>query len=157
MGRKFEPCWDRHMKPESKLWQLVKKNITSIHWTRLESWAMPGVPDVYGIQDEISVFVELKVTKSNKIGLSPFQKNWLYNHYLHGGRSFIMLHHLGQRLLYIFPSSILHSPLSTLHSIPRHSAPDSTPLSTPLSTLRSPLPTFRGGVPACLPTSTLPC
>ena len=74
MGRKFEPCWDRHMKPESKLWQLVKKNIPSIHWTRLESWAMPGVPDVYGIQDGISVFVELKVTRSNKIGLSAFQK-----------------------------------------------------------------------------------
>ena len=119
MGRKFEPCWDRHMKPESKLWQLVKKNITSIHWTRLESWAMPGVPDVYGIQDGISVFVELKVTRSNKIGLSAFQKNWLYNHYLQGGRSFIMLQHLGQRTLYIFPSSILHSPL-TITSAPHY-------------------------------------
>ena len=119
MGRKFEPCWDHHMKPESKLWQLVKKNITSIHWTRLESWAMPGVPDVYGIQDGISVFVELKVTRSNKIGLSAFQKNWLYNHYLQGGRSFIMLQHLGQRTLYIFPSSILHSPL-TITSAPHY-------------------------------------
>ena len=119
MGRKFEPCWDRHMKPESKLWQLGKKNIPSIHWTRLESWAMPGVPDVYGIQDGISIFVELKVTRSNKIGLSAFQKNWLYNHYLQGGRSFIMLQHLGQRTLYIFPSSILHSPL-TITSAPHY-------------------------------------
>jgi len=73
---------------------------------------MPGVPDVYGIQDGISVFVELKVTRSNKINLSPFQKNWLYNHYLQGGRSFIMLQTLDQRLLRVFPSSILHSPLS---------------------------------------------
>tara|TARA_Y100000592_G_scaffold23530_1_gene36559 strand:- start:20 stop:439 length:420 start_codon:yes stop_codon:yes gene_type:complete len=99
------------MKPESKLWQMVKKNIPDVHWTRLESWAMPGVPDVYGIQDGISVFVELKVTKSNKINLSPFQKNWLYNHYLQGGRSFILLQHLGERALYLFSSSILHSPL----------------------------------------------
>jgi len=91
---------------------MVKKNLPSIHWTRLESWAMPGVPDVYGIQDGISVFVELKVTRSNKINLSPFQKNWLYNHYLQGGRSFIMLQTLDQRLLRVFPSSILHSPLS---------------------------------------------
>jgi Holliday junction resolvase len=90
---------------------MVKKNLPSIHWTRLESWAMPGVPDVYGIQEGISVFVELKVTRSNKINLSPFQQNWLYNHYLHGGRSFIMLQHLEQRLLRVFPSSILHSPL----------------------------------------------
>ena len=100
------------MKPESKLWQLVKKNITDVHWTRLESWAMPGVPDVYGIQDGISVFLELKVTKSNKIALSPFQKNWLYNHYLQGGRSFIMLQTLGEGALRIFSSSVLHSPLS---------------------------------------------
>jgi Holliday junction resolvase len=99
------------MKPESKLWQMVKKNLPDVHWTRLESWAMPGVPDVYGIQDGISVFVELKVTRSNKINLSPFQQNWLYNHYLHGGRSFIMLQTLDQRLLRVFPSSILHSPL----------------------------------------------
>ena len=99
------------MKPESKLWQMVKKNLPDVHWTRLESWAMPGVPDVYGIQDGISVFVELKVTRSNKINLSPFQQNWLYNHYLHGGRSFIMLQTLEQRLLRVFPSSILHSPL----------------------------------------------
>ena len=90
---------------------MVKKNLPSIHWTRLESWAMPGVPDVFGIQDGISVFVELKVTRSNKINLSPFQKNWLYNHYLQGGRSFIMLQTLDQRLLRVFPSSILHSPL----------------------------------------------
>ena len=87
--------------------------------SELESWAMPGVPDIYGIQNGISVFVELKVTRSNKIGLSAFQKNWLYNHYLQGGRSFIMLQHLGQRTLYIFPSSILHSPL-TITSAPHY-------------------------------------
>ena len=110
--RFFVFLWLALLKPESKLWQLVKKNITSIHWTRLESWAMPGVPDVYGIQEGISVFVELKVTSSNKIGLSPFQKNWLYNHYLQGGRSFIMLQHLKERSLYIFPSFVLHSPLA---------------------------------------------
>ena len=112
MGRRFESYWDRQVKQESKLWQMVKKNITSIHWTRLESWSMPGVPDLYGIQDGISVFVELKVTKSNKIALSPFQHNWLYSHYLQGGRSFIMLQTLGQRALYIFSSACLHSPLS---------------------------------------------
>ena len=121
MGRRFDPCWNHHLKPESKLWQLVKKNLPSIHWTRLESWAMPGVPDVYGIQDGISVFVELKVTRSNKIGLSAFQKNWLYNHYLQGGRSFIMLQHLGERALYIFPCHLLHSASSiTLKSAPNY-------------------------------------
>ena len=94
-------------------WKLVKqKTEHKIHWTRIESWAGQGIPDLFGISEGINVFVELKVTKSNKINLSPFQKNWLYNHYLQGGRSFIMLQHLGERALYLFSSSILHSPLS---------------------------------------------
>jgi hypothetical protein len=32
------------VKPESKFWQLVKKNTPQIQWTRLESWASFGVP-----------------------------------------------------------------------------------------------------------------
>jgi hypothetical protein len=34
------------VKPESKFWQLVKKNTPQIQWTRLESWASFGVPDL---------------------------------------------------------------------------------------------------------------
>ena len=97
------------MKPESKLWQMVRKNLPDIHWTRLESWAMPGVPDCYGILEGTSVFVELKVTKSNKINLSPFQKSWNFTHSLKGGRSFIMATTLEESLLYIFPGILAPS------------------------------------------------
>ena len=55
----------------------------------------------------------LKVTSSNKIGtLAPFKKCGILSILRHGGRSFIMLQHLSQRALYIFPCSVLHSPLS---------------------------------------------
>ena len=40
------------MKPESKFWQEVKKNITGISFTRLESWASAGVPDSIMLQQE---------------------------------------------------------------------------------------------------------
>jgi len=30
------------VKPETKLWQKVKKNTSKIKWTRLESWALLG-------------------------------------------------------------------------------------------------------------------
>ena len=104
MGRKFEPCWDHHMKPETKFWKLVKqKTEHKIHWTRIESWAGQGIPDLFGISEGINVFVELKVTKSNSLGLSPFQMSWHYNHILNGGRSFIMLQHLSQRFLRVVP------------------------------------------------------
>ena len=35
------------MKKESDLWKLLKKNTPEIKWTRVESWASPGVPDLY--------------------------------------------------------------------------------------------------------------
>jgi hypothetical protein len=34
------------VKPESKFWQEVKKNLKDISFTRLESWASSGVPDL---------------------------------------------------------------------------------------------------------------
>ena len=34
------------MRPESKFWHEVKKNITEISFTRLESWASAGLPDL---------------------------------------------------------------------------------------------------------------
>ena len=122
MGRKFEPCWDHHLKKETKFWNVIKKNTGHlIHWTRIESWAGQGIPDLHGISDGRTVFVELKVTESYSISISPFQKAWNFNHVLHGGRSFIMLQHLGERALYIFPCYLLHSASSiTLKSAPHY-------------------------------------
>ena len=78
------------MKPESKFWKELKENCPDIFWTRQENWAMPGVPDVYGIKDGIPFWVELKVIKSNKVNLRPHQIMWNYKHSLKGGRSFII-------------------------------------------------------------------
>ena len=36
----------RTMKPESKFWQIIKKNTPKIQWTRLESWSSFGTPDL---------------------------------------------------------------------------------------------------------------
>ena len=69
----------------------------------------PGVPDVYGIKDGVSIWVELKVITSNKINLSPFQIAWNYKHSLQGGRNFIIATTPSRSLLYIFPGSVVHS------------------------------------------------
>jgi hypothetical protein len=62
------------VKAESKLWQKVKKNTPNIIWTRVESWASFGFPDLVGYTEKGGFFtVELKVTKSNKITFSPHQ------------------------------------------------------------------------------------
>ena len=97
------------MTPESKLWKELKENLKKFHLTRFENWAVPGVPDVHGCKDGIPFWIELKVTRSNKIKLSPHQIMWNYKYSLYGGRSFIMAEHLGQRLLHIFAGSLVHS------------------------------------------------
>jgi len=62
------------MKPESKFWLEVKKNIKEISFTRLESWASAGVPDLLCCNKNGKFFmVELKVTKGNFIKFSPHQ------------------------------------------------------------------------------------
>ena len=62
------------MKEESKLWQKVKKNTPNIIWTRVESWASFGFPDLVGYTEKRGFFtMELKVTKSKKVAFSPHQ------------------------------------------------------------------------------------
>ena len=77
------------MKPESKFWKLIKKNTPKIQWTRLESWASFGVPDLVGYNDNCGFFmVELKVTKSKKVHFSPHQRMF---HLTRTQRNFILL------------------------------------------------------------------
>jgi len=62
------------MKKESDLWKLLKKNTPEIRWTRLESWASFGTPDLLGYHDTCGFFmVELKLIHDNKIRFSPHQ------------------------------------------------------------------------------------
>ena len=84
--------------------------MSGVFFTRLESWASPGVPDVYGCKDGIMFWLELKTsTKVNKAKLSAFQKSWHFSHARQGGRSFIMHQILEERLICLFSSSIVVS------------------------------------------------
>ena len=60
--------------PETNFWKQVKKNLPKYRWVRIESWATQGVPDLLGFTEEGRLFtVELKVSKSNRISVSPHQ------------------------------------------------------------------------------------
>ena len=93
------------MKAESKLWQKVKKSTPNILWTRIESWASFGFPDLVGYAEKRGFFtVELKVTKSNKLTFSPHQ---IAFHVKHPNNTFILVEHLGQRSVKLFPGSMI--------------------------------------------------
>ena len=90
---------------ESKLWKLLKKNTPQIQWTRLESWASFGVPDLLGYNDKCGFFmVELKVASGNKISFSPHQKLF---HYTRTKRNFILVQIPSLKCIKLFKSSSL--------------------------------------------------
>ena len=91
------------LKPERKLYAKIKKAIPEISWIRLENLSLSGTPDLLGYNDSGTFFtVELKVTKSNKIRFSPHQ---IAFHVKHPRNSFILVEHLGQRSVKLFPGS----------------------------------------------------
>ena len=89
-------------KRESLLWAKIRKLKLIGQIFRIESNTINGIPDVYFIQDGISVWVELKSNEVKDLGLSKYQINWHIDHQLHGGHSFILQETLSQGLLKLF-------------------------------------------------------
>ena len=110
-------------KPESKLWQLIKKNTPEISWNRIETTTIMGFPDLVGCHKDCGFFtVELKVANRSKIKLSPHQIAWNYSHSLKGGRCFIIATPLEQTTLNIYGgiqaqdiANNIHEPLIVFH------------------------------------------
>tara|TARA_B100000530_G_C15827101_1_gene435887 strand:+ start:333 stop:695 length:363 start_codon:yes stop_codon:yes gene_type:complete len=93
------------LKNESKLWQKVKKNTPKIIWTRVESWASFGFPDLVGYTEKRGFFtLELKVTKSKKITFSPHQ---IAFHVKHPTDTWILIQPHGQSLPILYPGSAI--------------------------------------------------
>lgn len=85
------------MRPEKKFWKEIKNKTPNVNWTRIESWASPGVPDLFGVFKDLSTkngfqfWLELKCNKLQKVIISPKQIAWHYAHTKHGGISFIFV------------------------------------------------------------------
>jgi len=93
------------LKKESKLWQKVKKNTPNILWTRVESWASFGFPDLVGYTENRGFFtLELKVTKSKKVTFSPHQ---IAFHIKHPPNTYILVATHEQSLPILFPGSAI--------------------------------------------------
>jgi len=89
-------------KPESRLWKVLRGGLTGVHWTRIESWASPGVPDVNGCADFGEFWIELKVIKHNRVLLSPHQIAWHVTRTRFGGITYILARAAGKTPLILF-------------------------------------------------------
>ena len=77
------------MKLESKFYNELKRITPQIRWTRLENTSVLGTPDLLGYNTNQHFFtVELKVTKTNKVRLSPHQISF---HIRHPENTFILV------------------------------------------------------------------
>ena len=77
------------MKLESKFYNELKRITPQIRWTRIENTSVFGTPDLLGYNTFGHYFtVELKVSRSNKVKLSPHQ---IAYHVTHPKNSFIMV------------------------------------------------------------------
>jgi hypothetical protein len=94
------------VKPETKFYGNVKKNITQISWIRIENLSVPGTPDLLGYNNNGVFFtVELKYTKTNKITLPPHQ---IAFHVKHPTNTFILAKTLGPLHKKTSPISMYH-------------------------------------------------
>lgn len=95
------------MKPETKFWKELKKKTPKIDWTRLESWASHGLPDLLGYNNICGFFmVELKVVTKGQPKFSPHQ---ILFHNTRTVRNFILLKTLDPLSVKLYESAALRA------------------------------------------------
>tara|TARA_Y100001963_G_scaffold83691_1_gene115987 strand:- start:115 stop:483 length:369 start_codon:yes stop_codon:yes gene_type:complete len=93
------------MGPEAKLYKKIRKATPTISWNRIENLSVPGMPDTLAYNKYNTFFtVEFKVTKGNKLRLSPHQVAW---HMRHPYNTFILAEHLGSGSIKLYEGSVV--------------------------------------------------
>ena len=86
------------MKQESALWNKVKKNLTDMFLTRIESSTINGIPDVHGVAKQGIFLIELKSDNAKYPKLNKWQIVWINRYIKAGGVVFILHENLGEAL-----------------------------------------------------------
>jgi len=94
-------------KPESKFWKQLKDGTADLDvlWTRIESWASPGVPDLFGVYQGHSFWLELKVSRLKTVkyvDLSPQQILWQTLHCQAGANVWNLVEHPSSSAIKLF-------------------------------------------------------
>ena len=91
------------MKLESKFYNELKRITPKIRWTRIENTSVSGTPDLLGYNTFGHYFtVELKVSRSNSVKLSPHQ---IAYHVTHPKNSFILVKALAASRVKLYEGS----------------------------------------------------
>jgi len=88
-------------KIESNFGREIMKNIDA-QWTRIENRHGGGIPDLYGIRDGVSVWLELKCINKNSINISPLQISWNYNHFQENGKNYYIVRDARSKVIKLY-------------------------------------------------------
>ena len=88
-------------KIESNFGREIMKNIDA-QWTRIENRHGGGIPDIYGIRDGVSIWLELKCINKNSINISPLQISWNYNHFQENGKNYYIVRDTRSKVIKLY-------------------------------------------------------
>ena len=89
-------------KRETKLWHSLKKYLRNIHFTRIESRTVNGIPDLFGCHNGVSFWLELKSDYVSYPKLSKWQIAWINGYVRHGGVMLICNNALSESKLKLY-------------------------------------------------------
>ncbi len=101
---------------ESNLYNLIKTTIKNVHFTRIESYTLNGIPDLHCIYKGRTFWIELKANDINNCNLSKYQINWILKYQRQGGKVYILNKTIKQRGLKLYtlsPCAVLREDLAT--------------------------------------------
>jgi len=101
---------------ESNLYNLIKTTIKNAHFTRIESYTLNGIPDLYCAYKGHTFWLELKANNIKNCNLSKYQINWILKHQRHGGIVYILNKSIKQGRLKLYtlsPCAVLREDLAT--------------------------------------------
>ena len=88
-------------KIESNFGREIMKNI-NVQWTRIENRHGGGIPDLYGIRDGVSIWLELKCINKNSINISPLQISWNYKHFQENGKNYYIVRDTRSKVIKLY-------------------------------------------------------
>ena len=85
------------------MWNRLREKMPkSWNTTRIENRYGGGIPDVHVCAESLPFWIELKVTKTNRVNVSAHQVAWNFAYSQSGGVSFFLVEALSTSNLYLF-------------------------------------------------------
>jgi len=94
---------------ESAFGKKIKNISPHVHWTRIETFGTPGIPDLLGVlvaDKNFSFWLELKITTMNSVLVSPFQIAWNKKRYDLCKDNFFCIYSISDASISLYKGSI---------------------------------------------------